>query len=77
MSIVAGKARVHDDDLKVLENRIDELISACQRLKSENSLLKSEHDSLSAQHVKLTEKTRVARERIEAMIGRLKALERS
>lgn len=77
MSTVASNARVNDDDLKVLENRIDDLITACQRLKSENSLLKSEHGNLSAQHAKLTEKTRVARERIETMIGRLKALERS
>ena len=77
MSMVAGNTRVSDDDLKVLENRIDDLIAACHRLKSENSVLKSEHDSLNAQHAKLVEKTRVARERIETMIGRLKALERS
>lgn len=77
MPMVAGSARVNDDDLKILESRIDDLIAACQRLKSENSSLKSEHDSLNVQHAKLMEKTRVARERIEAMIGRLKTLERS
>jgi len=68
---------VESDDLKNLEGRVDELIDACQRLKQENLSLKSEQDSLSEQHAKLVEKTRIARERIETMIGRLKALERS
>lgn len=65
------------DDLKVLERRIDELIEACQRLKSENQELRTEQDQLNMEHAKLIEKTRIARERIESMIGRLKALERS
>ncbi|MFL6621410.1 MAG: TIGR02449 family protein [Sulfurifustaceae bacterium] len=68
---------MESDDLKQLENRIDQLIEACQRLQSENQSLKSEHNNLQAERTKLLEKTRVARERIESMISRLKALERS
>jgi cell division protein ZapB len=68
---------VESEDLKKLETRIDELINACQRLRQENQSLRGEHDTLSEKHVRLMEKTRVARERIESMIGRLKALERS
>jgi cell division protein ZapB len=68
---------VESDDLKQLESRIDQLIEACQRLQSENSVLKSEHGNLQAERVKLLEKTRIARERIESMIERLKALERA
>jgi cell division protein ZapB len=68
---------VESEDLRKLETRIDDLINACQRLRQENQSLKSEHDVLSEKHVRLMEKTRVARERIESMIGRLKALERS
>ena len=67
---------MESDDLKQLESRIDQLIDACQRLQSENHLLKSEHGSLQVERVKLLEKTRIARERIESMINRLKALER-
>lgn len=67
---------MESDDLKQLERRIDQLIEACQRLQNENSLLKTEHGSLQAERVKLLEKTRIARERIESMINRLKALER-
>lgn len=65
------------DDLKQLESRIDQLIEACQRLRSENDSLKSEHGNLQAERAKLLEKTRIARERIESMIDRLKALERA
>ena len=68
---------MESEDLKKLETRIDELINACQRLRQENDSLRGEHNSLSEKHVRLQEKTRVARERIESMIGRLKALERS
>lgn len=65
------------EDLKNLENRIDALIDACQNLKQENHSLQSENSSLAQEHARLLEKTRLARERIEVMIGRLKALERS
>jgi cell division protein ZapB len=68
---------VESEDLRKLETRIDDLINACQRLRHENQSLKSEHDVLNEKHGRLMDKTRVARERIESMIGRLKALERS
>jgi cell division protein ZapB len=64
------------DDLKKLEERIDDLIGACRRLSKENSTLKAGQQNLADEHARLVEKTQVARARIEAMIGRLKALER-
>lgn len=67
---------MESEDLKQLESRIDQLIEACQRLQNENHLLKSKHGNLQTERTKLLEKTRVARERIESMINRLKALER-
>ncbi len=68
---------MESDDLKQLESRVDQLIEACQRLQNENQSLKSEHGTLHAERARLLEKTRIARERIESMINRLKALERS
>jgi cell division protein ZapB len=68
---------VESDDLKKLESRIEELLAVVERLRQENQSLRSEHNHLNDRHVRLAEKTRVARERIESMIGRLKALERS
>jgi cell division protein ZapB len=68
---------VERDDFKKLERRVDELIALVERLRHENHLLKSNHDTLNDRHTRLAEKTRIARERIESMIGRLKALERT
>lgn len=65
-----------DNDLKNLEDRIDALIAACARLKSENHSLRSEKDNLTSEHTRLVKKTQVARDRIESMIERLKTLER-
>jgi cell division protein ZapB len=69
-------ASVETDEIKNLENRIDQLIDFCQRLKLENHSLKSANEGLNAEHARLVEKTRLARARVESMIGRLKALER-
>jgi cell division protein ZapB len=65
------------ENLKKLERRIDELIETCRRLSQENQALKSGQEHLAAEHAELMQKTQIARTRIEAMIGRLKALERS
>lgn len=68
---------MESDDLKKLESRVDELIGLVERFRHENRLLRSERDNLNDRHSRLSEKTKLARERIESMIGRLKALERS
>lgn len=60
----------------MLEGRIDQLIDFCQQLKEENSILRSENQGLADERAQLIEKTKLARARIETMIGRLKALER-
>jgi len=69
--------RVDNENLKKLEQRIEQLIAVCQRLKKENHSLKSGQRDLAQEHARLVEKTQVARTRIESMIGRLKSLERS
>jgi cell division protein ZapB len=67
---------VESDEIKMLEGRIDQLIDFCQQLKEENSILRSENQGLADERAQLIEKTKLARARIETMIGRLKALER-
>lgn len=66
-----------NENLKMLEQRIEQLIAACQRLKKENRAIKSGQRDLAQEHARLVEKTQIARTRIESMIGRLKSLERS
>lgn len=62
-------------DLKKLENRVDDLIKTIDRLQSENKTLRSSHSHLQGEKSRLLEKTELARTRVEAMIGRLKAIE--
>ncbi|MEN8174691.1 MAG: TIGR02449 family protein [Pseudomonadota bacterium] len=66
---------VSDLELKALESRVDDLISACQNLKQENQTLKVRQDTLVAERAALIEKTEMAKSRVEAMITRLKSLE--
>ncbi len=62
-------------EIKQLENRIDSLIVAYDKIKNENSLLKDKQEELVRDKARLLEKTSLARTRVEAMISRLKAME--
>lgn len=66
---------VEELDLKKLEERVDELIKALDRLQKENHSLRANQAGIEAERTQLMEKTETARTRVEAMIGRLKAME--
>ena len=62
-------------DLTALEERVDELINTVNDLKTENSSLKNQQENLISERAILIEKTEHARNRIDAMISRLRAME--
>ena len=64
-------------ELERLEKRLDELVVICNQLKEENRSLKQRQDSLIADRATLLQKNEQVRARVEAMIGRLKAMEHS
>jgi len=64
-----------EDDLRLLEQRIDELIDTVGLLKNENTSLRQQKDKLVTERSQLIEKTEMARSRVEAMISRLRSLE--
>ena len=64
-----------DEDLKILEQRVDDLILMCKHLKEENNSLKSNRESQLGVNTKLYEKNRLAQTRLEAIVSRLKAME--
>ncbi|MFV2031968.1 MAG: TIGR02449 family protein [Gammaproteobacteria bacterium] len=64
-----------EDDLRQLEQRIDDLIDTVGLLKNENTSLRQQQDRLVSERSQLIEKTETARSRVEAMISRLKSLE--
>lgn len=62
-------------DLQSLEIQIDKLVQAYQHLAEENQALQTQQASLIAERDALLEKNALARDRIEAMIARLKAMD--
>lgn len=63
--------------LALLEDRIDALIELCEALAVENRALREKQNSLTADRAKLIEKNELAKTRVESMINRLKALEKT
>jgi len=66
---------VTEQELRKLEVRLEELVRTITRLKEENRSLRNQQDSLVTERAGLIEKNELARNRVEAMINRLKAME--
>jgi cell division protein ZapB len=64
-----------DAELKKLERRIDDLVTIVTQLKEENRALHQRQDALTSDRANLLQKNEQVRARVEAMIGRLKAME--
>jgi cell division protein ZapB len=64
-----------DDALKLLENKIDQLIELCAELNRENRQLKAENLGWRQERRELIEKNDLARARVEATLARLRDLE--
>lgn len=76
---IAGMAEdahlVFEHQLRRLEKRVDALVQICDQLQDENRSLKQRQDALTAERATLLQKNEQVRARVEAMIGRLKAME--
>lgn len=66
-----------DAELQRLEKRLDELVVICRRLQEENLSLRQRQDTLIEGRATLLQKNEQVRGRVEAMIGRLKAMEQA
>ena len=76
---MADNSRSNNLDLefKRLEKRLEELVATVHRLKDENRALRARQDSLAAEKTTVMNRSEQVRARVEAMIGRLKAMERT
>lgn len=66
---------ITEEELSRLERRVDELILTCGQLKEENESLRAKQESLVSERATLIERNELARNRVEAMITRLKSME--
>lgn len=64
------------DQLNKLEQHVDELLVLTQVLGNENRALRTQQKNWSTERAKLIEKNELAKNRVESMISRLKALEK-
>jgi cell division protein ZapB len=64
-----------EQELKRLEGRIEELVATCRKLRSDNGSLRERLETLSTERAGLLAKNEQVKNRVEAMISRLKALE--
>ena len=62
-------------EIALLERRIEELLVTVDTLKEENRALRQRQDTLISERANLLQKNEQVRARVEAMIGRLKAME--
>jgi cell division protein ZapB len=70
-----NKNTTFEHELRRLEKRVDALVRVCDQLQDENKSLKQRQDMLTAERANLLQKNEQVRARVEAMIGRLKAME--
>jgi cell division protein ZapB len=73
--MVETNSSTFEHELKRLEKRVDALVDVCDRLQSDNRSLKQRQDTLTSERANLLQKNEQVRARVEAMIGRLKAME--
>ncbi len=60
-----------------LSSKVEQLLAHCNQLESDNEKLKALQNDWQGERTKLLQKNDLARNKIEAMIGRLKSLEQS
>tara|TARA_Y100000748_G_scaffold198771_1_gene166599 strand:- start:13950 stop:14168 length:219 start_codon:yes stop_codon:yes gene_type:complete len=68
-------AAMDDLDIQALTQRISQLIDLCDQLKLQNQHLQAQERLWRDERVQLIEKNDLARQKVEAMILRLKSLE--
>jgi len=64
-----------DEELAALENKIDQLIELCNQLNRENQSLKADSARWQREREELINKNAMARDKVEAMLNRLRAME--
>lgn len=62
-------------EIKDLEAKIDELIQLCDELEKKHARMEADRENLVKEKTRLLEKNELAKNKVEAMIMRLRALE--
>jgi len=66
---------MEQSEVQALADKLDKLIEHCQKLEQDNATLRQLQDDWNRERGQLMQKNDLAKNKIEAMIGRLRALE--
>ena len=66
---------MEQSDLQAMADKLDRLIERCRKLEQDNAAMRELQDEWSRERAQLIQRNDLAKNRIEAMIGRLRALE--
>lgn len=66
---------MENSEISQLEGRVDQLLERFHQLQQENRSLKVKQDELIADRARLLEKNKLATEKIESIVTRLKTME--
>ncbi|RBW48969.1 TIGR02449 family protein [Marinobacter sp. F3R11] len=66
---------MEQSEVQALADKLDKLIEHCQKLEQDNATLRQLQDDWNRERSQLMHKNDLAKNKIEAMIGRLRALE--
>ncbi|SOB77802.1 cell division protein ZapB [Marinobacter sp. LV10R510-11A] len=66
---------MEQSEVQALADKLDKLIEHCQKLERDNATVRQLQDDWNRERSQLMQKNDLAKNKIEAMIGRLRALE--
>lgn len=66
---------MEQSEVQALAGKLDKLLEHCQKLERDNSTLRELQDDWNRERAQLIQKNDLAKNKVEAMIGRLRALE--
>lgn len=66
---------MEQSEVQALADKLDKLIERCEKLEKDNALLRERQNDWNQERAQLMHKNDLAKHKIEAMIGRLRALE--
>lgn len=66
---------MEQSELQAMADKLDRLIERCRKLEQDNAAMRELQDGWNRERAQLIQRNDLAKNRIEAMIGRLRALE--
>jgi cell division protein ZapB len=68
---------MEETPIRRFSSKVEQLLTYCEKLEADNAMLRAAQEQLQGERSSLLQKNDLAKNKIEAMIGRLRALEQN